>query len=101
MICNIRIRTSRDYEVHMTSQNCIKYNIEIHCQLCNKDFFKRNTPVQSIFSVIQTIPFFSRILASGHLNIAAKLYSMYSILPIKSHPNTKTPDPVVIYFTIC
>lgn len=35
------------------------------------------------------------------LNIAAKLYSMFSVLPIKSHPNTKTPDPVVIYFTVC
>lgn len=31
-----------------------------------KIFLKEIPPVQSIFSVIQTIPFFSRILTSGH-----------------------------------
>lgn len=72
---NVRIRMSRYYEEHMTSQKSIKYNVEHRCQLCNKDFKKYSQ--SKYFWLIQIIPFFSHILAPGHLtcNIAASALS--------------------------
>lgn len=69
IICNVKMRTTRRYKVHMTSQKYIKYNVDHRCQLCNQDF--RNISGQKIFSLIKRIPFSNRTLAPGHLNIAA------------------------------
>ena len=37
-ICRVKIPTSRDKDVHLTSQKCIMYCVENRCHLCNRWF---------------------------------------------------------------